>query len=412
MCVCVCVCVCSLWLGSTARHASLSGSLPGFPKPRGHLFLVLLLQAESKRGKMKVRALASGLSVAALVLFLGQPGEAVDLHREATANALSLQAAADTAHSHLHASATTATEARAATEASAGARPRTKSTKKEGGDEKPTAVQVDVIVDSLRTMFGLDGNTSVSDVMAKLARTAESTAANKAASKAADSPDAQDAAKVDSEVSGVNGATYDLSSVEAVEESLVQMAASSRKVAAALRKQANDAVTAEQWAEAEKMQATYQELERQADELLSRSKCASESVLPLGKADPCALPMLQKFARERLGSVLQADKMSMTDTRSTEDISFAGLRKIFGEKMKLAVSSAGRSLSDDRRILQVLSIVRLLDKLVELENKLAVAKAAQEFSRGRLLQTYFDSSKAELTKVWCRLPSRTSVRMM
>ena len=50
----------------------------------------------------------------------------------------------------------------------------------------------------------------------------------------------------------------------------------------------------------------------------------------------------------------------------------------------------------------MLNIVRLLDKLVELERKLAVARASQQFSRGRMLQSYFDASKADLTKVRVR----------
>jgi len=268
---------------------------------------------------------------------------------------------------------------------------------KESKQSTPTSAQTEVIMNNLRTMFGLGDDAPLTEILSKLAVTAESTAAQNKPPAPDDIENEKD--KINADVPGIDGEVYDLTTVENVESSLKRMAKAAYATAAALRNQANDAVTAEKWEDAEKIQLTYRKLEDQAQALTNRAACSSTSVLTLGKGDPCALPNLQQFARQQLEAVVVADKAKSSPDAVSADVSFRGLKKIFEAKMKLAVTKAGRSLSDDRRVLQVLNIVRLLDKLVELEAKLKVAQAAQEFSRGRMLQAYFDSSKTDLTKV-------------
>ena len=188
---------------------------------------------------------------------------------------------------------------------------------KHDDDDKPTAAQATAIVDNLRTMFSLDTNATVADILERLAVSAEATAANKRSPEV----DSEDGSTDNDEVEGANGMVYDLSSVDAVEKSLQQIAGAARRVAAQLRAQANDAVTAERWTEAEKLQTTFTALDTQGEALAARTPCSPNAVLALGKDDPCALPMLQQFARQQLTRLLAGDQLQKSGSGSG-DISF------------------------------------------------------------------------------------------
>jgi hypothetical protein len=271
-------------------------------------------------------------------------------------------------------------------------------------DSVLSAPQVSSLVDDLRLMYALPQNTSAAAVASVLSRSARATASNNPGAAAA----AQDGDRDDDDddhdddevsVAGPAGKAYDLTTVEGVEAALRSIAAAARRLAGTLRRMANDAVTAGHWAKAEEMHETYSRLERQAEVLSQRAACSSRTVLRLGRADSCALPTLQQLAREQLEVVADGERVSMQGGVDGGDSSFRGLRKIFDKKMRLAVAQAGRSLADDRRVLQVLNILQLLDKLIEMEAKLRMARAQQQFTRGRLLQGYFDDDNDKLKTV-------------